>query len=174
MSQTALQIPRLKHGERLPVWESWDHKYTIALESAVACETECKPLITEHWMEIANYKDKYPLEPDWPAIRRLEADGNVILLVLREAGRMIGYSMFITRKHLHYNMIVADNDILFLEPTKRKSKLGVQLIIESERACAAAGVDKITWHMKPKKSFIDLLLRLGYVHEEQIAGKVLK
>ena len=150
-------------------------KLEIAVEPLALASYNCESLLKQHWLEIANYKDKFPLEPRWDAIFQLEREGRIVLLTLRREGKLIGYSMFVLNKHLHYaSMMVATNDILFVAPTERDFRLGYMLIIQSEKYLKSLKVDKVTWHMKPHKSFAKLLEKIGgYTHEEEIYGKLL-
>ena len=99
----------IMEAQRSPeiLWEKGD--YQIRKESVSEAAKDANALLKQHWLEIANYKDRVPLEPSWDDVYDLERRGAVILLTLREKGELIGYSMFITRWHLHYKQIVADN-----------------------------------------------------------------
>lgn len=161
-----------KELERKCLW--WEGDHVIAVESVELAQPDCNKLIQLHWKEIANWKGEVPLEPRWEEIHALERDGRIVLLTLRENGELIGYSMFVLNIHLHYrSLTVATNDVLFVRPDKRKSRLGLRLIKESEKYVKEIGANKITWHMKPFKSFGDILEKLGYTHEELIYGKYL-
>lgn len=154
-----------------------DGEYEITVEKlANSIDQVADVLIKEHWFEIANYKSKVKLEPRWQALLQLEQENRIILLVLRKNKCMIGYCMFVLNNHLHYaNLLTATNDVLFVTATERKSKLGFCLITESERYLKTINVDKVTWHMKPHRSFAKLLHRIGgYLHEEEIYGKLLR
>lgn len=151
-------------------------KLEIAQESFALASYGCESLIKQHWLEIANYKDEVPLEPRWEDIASLERQGRIYILTLRRDSVLIGYSMFVINIHLHYKSLkrIATNDILFVAPTERDIKLGYMLIVQSEKCMKALGMDKITWHMKPGKSFAPLLKKIGgYKHEEEIYGKLL-
>lgn len=135
---------------------------------------ECADLIKEHWEEIANYKDTIPLAPVWSRLHEYEKNNCLYVLTLREAEKLIGYSVFILNLHLHYeSLLVGCNDVLFVTKNRRNSRYGIQLILESEKYLKSKGVNKITWHMKPHRSFAPILERLGYKHEELTYGRLL-
>lgn len=160
------------HAERKVLWTKDSHE--IAVETVAAAQPDCDFLIKLHWKEIANWKNEIPLEPRWEEIHGLEREGRIALITLREAGELIGYSMFVLNIHLHYrSLTVATNDILYVRPDKRKSRLGLQLIKESQKYVKEIGATKITWHMKPHMNFSAILEKLGYTHEELVYGKYL-
>lgn len=135
---------------------------------------DIQPLIVRHWREIANYQDEIALDPDWDRYRQLEDAHALVIISCRRDGALIGYSFFLITRHIHYkNCVMAGNDVLFLDPSERKSGLGQRLITESERFLSGLGVNRIIWHVKPKHDFSPLLLKLGYMHEEIVMGKLL-
>lgn len=146
----------------------------IAVEPLSRATKDCDALLREHWLEIANYKDKVPLEPRWDEIYALEREGRIVTITVREKGQLIGYAMFVLNIHLHYkSLTVATNDILFIKPDKRHGRLGLRLMQEAEKYLKDIGANKITWHMKPHKDFSKLVEGMGYTHEEAIYGKLI-
>lgn len=151
-----------------------------------------EPLLTQHWGEIANYKDTVPLEPDWSMYEKLEAKGAFWACVVEEIKpaykengeeifldncpllrNIIGYSAFYISNHPHYKSLrVAENDVIYLHPEYRKTGIGLKLIQESEKMLKDLGVQKIQWHVKLKHDFTPLLERLGYRKEDILMGKI--
>ena len=135
---------------------------------------DIKPLLENHWQEVANYKDKVPLKPDFNKYQTLEKNKVLVIVTCRDNEKLVGYSIFFLSKHLHYTTcLVASNDILFLDKTYRKGRTGIKLIQESERLLKNMGVNRIIWHIKPKNNFSPILIRMGYIQEEIIMGKFL-
>jgi GNAT superfamily N-acetyltransferase len=153
------------------LWSQGDYK--IQVELLEEASKGCHDLLTKHWMEIAHYKDEVSLNPRWAEFYALEKVNKLVILTLRQEETLIGYSMFVLNNHLHYDILVAFNDILYVHPDKRKSKFGLQLISESEKYLKSIGVRKVQWHVKPHMDFSAVLLRREYVHEENIFGKLL-
>ena len=154
------------------LWEKGE--YAIRREMLANVRDEIADIAVEHWEEIAGYKDTVPLDPLWEYFEDFEKTGRLFVFTLRENDKLIGYSVFWTGVHLHYRSLnVATNDLLFVTKSKRHGRLGLQLIIECEKYLKTRGVNKLTWHMKPHKSFAPLLERLGYKHEELIYGKLI-
>ena len=133
-----------------------------------------QPLIEAHWREIANYQDSVPLSPDWDMYQRLQDKGSLVIIIVEEDDQMIGYSVFIVVKHLHYtSLLVAQNDVLFLRADRRKAGIGLRLITESEKILKTKNVNKVQWHVKLKHDFSPLLERMGYMKEDIILGRII-
>ncbi len=90
-------------------------------------------MFKSHWEEVAHYKDKIPLKVDLESIKIAEEKGKLVSVVMEEEGEIIAYAMFIVSRHLHYKILYAHNDVIFLRKDKRKTGLGRQLIEESEK-----------------------------------------
>lgn len=145
----------------------------ISVEKLDMASIGCQHLLTQHWHEIANYQDEIALNPRWEELRKLEKLNKLIILTLRKDQELIGYSIFVTNNHLHYDISVAFNDILYVAPAYRKSKFGLELIAQSEIYLKTIGCKKIQWHIKPHMDWSSLLKRRGYIHEELVYGKLL-
>ena len=146
----------------------------IQRETYAQIAPDMRALIEDHWREIAHYQDKVALDPDWEGYQHLEENGTLIIVAARDAGRLVGYSIFLICRHLHYKQcVVAMNDVLYLKPEYRGKMVGARLIAESEAIVKAAGAHRITWHIKPAHDFSALLARRGYNHEELVMGKLL-
>ena len=50
---------------------------------------------------------------------------------------------------------------------------GIKLLKFSEKFMIDIGANKITWHVKHKNDFRNILYRMGYVDEDIIVGKML-
>lgn len=147
----------------------------VRVEQYATVIGEIKPLLELHWQEIATDRDAIPLDPNFEQYRAMEAAGNLVILTAREAGALIGYSIFFLIRHPHYQSTVfAMNDILFVTPAKRGGRAGLRLIRESERVMRERGASKISWHIKAMHDFSPLLHRIGYATEEIILAKLLK
>lgn len=154
------------------LWQKGD--FIIRREMLANLRDEAEDITKLHWEEIANYKDTIPLEPDWDQMLNFEKLGRFYVLTLRENDILIGYATFQINTHLHYkSLIVGNNTLLFIKPDKRLGRLGGQMIDESEKYLKTKGINKITWHMKPHRSFAPLLERRGYKHEESTHGKLI-
>ncbi len=144
---------------------------------------ELLPLLEKHYEEITLNKDVVTLAPDWGRYADIEAAGKFYIFLLRDEGKLVGYSAFFLDTHLHYSdLLVASNDVLYIDPAYRKTGDGATLIKFSESCLSAMGAQKITWHVKFNKTingveqlldFRPLLHRSGYADEETLVGKII-
>lgn len=146
----------------------------FAVESIANVIEEIKPLLTLHWEEIAGYKDSIPLDPDYEKYETMAQQGRLVIVTARDAGKLIGYSIFFLVNHMHYkSTLFAVNDVIFMLAEYRKGMAGVKLIKLSEVATKSVGAIKISWHLKPDHDFRPILERLGYKMDEYSMGKLL-
>jgi len=143
--------------------------------SQIRASGELEALLRAHYEEIALYRDRVSLEPDWETYELLEERGRLVCLTGRDDGVLIGYAAFFVFPHPHYRShIVATNDVIFVRRDQRKgSTAGLRLIRESERVLAEVGAHRVVWHVKPKNDWSAILERLGYHQEEIMMGKLL-
>jgi GNAT superfamily N-acetyltransferase len=131
-------------------------------------------LLQLHYDEVALHRDAVPLDPNWARYAMTEEAGQLAIFTARDAGRVVGYSVFFVSPHMHYDStLTAVNDVLFLHPAYRKGACGIRLIKFSEQELKAQGVKRVLWHIKFNKDFSAILHRLGYADEEKIVGKML-
>lgn len=144
---------------------------------------ELLPLLQKHYDELTLNKDVVELAPDWARYADIEEAGKLYIFTLRDGPTLVGYSLFFLDTHLHYaDLLVASNDVLFVDPAYRKTGDGAKLIQFSEDCLTALGARKITWHVKFNKfvngveqllDFRPLLHRAGYADEETMVGKII-
>jgi hypothetical protein len=148
---------------------------TIQREIISGCINGVLPLLAMHWEEVALHKEKVQLDPDLDRYREFERSNALRIFTARDGEILIGYSVFIVQKHLHYNgCLIAANDVLFLHKEYRGgTTAGLRLIKESERMLREDGVMRCIWHIKPKNDWSAILARLGYEQEEIVMGKLL-
>jgi hypothetical protein len=164
-------ILKLPQRSCLIVHEPWTGRF----------ERDFSALIPFHWREIALYQDRIPLDIDYEQYRRLEFQHKLMVLACRdlETDHLVGYSIFIVVKHIHYKSTVfAMNDMLWLRPNYRRGLAGYRLVRESERVLRQMGAQKINWHCKlhpkglPMKNLLQTR-KLGYEVDEVSLGRML-
>ena len=149
-------------------------KLAFARESVLGVADEIIPLLEMHYDEIALHKDVIKLDPDWSRYVAMEETGNCHVFTMRECGVLIGYGVFFTSQHIHYQKTkVAHNDILYLVPDCRRGLSAIKFIKFCEDEMKAIGVNKMTWHIKKANDWSAILHRQGYDTEEVVVGKVL-
>lgn len=121
-------------------------------------------LFQQHWDEIALNKNLMVLKPDREQYEAIEALGRLLVLAVFDAvGEMVGYSVTIVMPHLHYaDLRVASNDVLFVSKPYRRTRLGLQLIRETEEKAKARGARLMLWHAKQGTALEALMPKLGY------------
>jgi GNAT superfamily N-acetyltransferase len=143
--------------------------------------SDADDLLRMHYQELTLDKHLVQLAPMHERYAKLEAAGKLEVYTARHDGALVGYSLFVVDRHIHYrDLLVASNDVLYLHPEYRRGMAGIKLIRYSEEMLAERGVDKVFWHIKfnrepgDKKDFRAIMHRMGYGDEEVVVGKILK
>jgi GNAT superfamily N-acetyltransferase len=102
---------------------------TFAIERFSDVYGELKPLLVEHYAEISTHKDHgVPLEPIEDAYRAREVDGSLLMVIGREAGKIVAYFVCFIAPGLHYrSCLTCSPDIFYVERTKRGKQIAVQM-----------------------------------------------
>lgn len=132
------------------------------------------PLIEEHYLELALDKRLMVLKPNTKVYEGLELENRVIALGAFVGDEMVGYSVNVLVQHLHYaDLLVAQNDIVFIASAHRHGRLGIALIQRTEIAAKERGAKLMLWHAKQRTALEQLLPRMGYGVFETILSKEL-
>ena len=124
---------------------------------------EIKPLLEQHWQEIAVHKDRFPLNPDYEKYEIMDKMGILHIVTAREDGVLIGYFISFVMPHLHYrDCIFAMNDILFIAKKHRHGSLGTKLIYHAKEELKKIGAHRLCLHVKIDHDFGPLLERMGF------------
>lgn len=136
---------------------------------------EAQWLLREHWDEVAKNKQIMVLEPDWDKYEQLENSNALVSVgVFTPANMLIGYSVNVLVNHLHYkSLLVCQNDVLYVSKPHRRSRVGLDLIHETEKQAKTRGAQLMLWHAKPKTALDHIMPRIGYDTHETIYSKVL-
>jgi len=130
---------------------------------------EAKPLLVEHYLEIAHYQD-IPLEPDYASYASLEDAGITRVYTARNEGELIGYAVFFVRKNIHYSSsLQAIQDIIYIHPKYRGQ--GGRFIVWCDAQLKAEGVQVVYHHVKASHNWGPLLERIGYQLIDHIYGR---
>lgn len=142
---------------------------TYQLDSYSSIKDEIRPLLNDHWEEIAINKEHIKLNPDWKEYARLDSIGALRCFTARKDGELIGYFVVIIRKSLHYSdHLFAYNDIIFLTKDGRRGTTGYKLIKYVTQEISKEGVSLMIVNTKTHQPFDPLLKRLGYNHSENL------
>lgn len=138
-------------------------------------EKEIKPLLEEHWEEIAVNKDFIKLNPDWEAYNELENRGILYIFTAREEEELVGYFVVLVQKSLHYkDHFFATNDVIFVQASHRKGLTGANLVTFAEKCLKDDGVSLLVVNTKCHKPFDRLLSWLGFNEVERVYSKLLR
>lgn len=144
----------------------------IAEESLKECLEELKPLLEEHYKEVALYQDKIDLAPEYDKYAALEDSGNLHTIVVRDSGKVIGYYISFIDTHIHYmNTLYAINDVIYLDPEYRHTSVSSDLLEYAEKSLKEIGVSVITLHMKTYLPFEGLAKKHGFDKVEYCYSK---
>lgn len=145
---------------------------TYACESLSSIRQQIDSLLVEHWEEIALYKDRVPLAPNWAKYQEIEEQKKLVIVSARSEGTLIGYCFWFFVDHIHYQgHTVAVNDVIFLKKEFRRGRIGLELIRQAEYYAIVCGADRISWHVKTSNDWTPILTRMGYALEELIMSK---
>lgn len=140
---------------------------TAQHESFEACLEEMKPLLPLHWEELALFRDKMPLDPDYAYFVRQERAGQLQFVTLRQAGELLGYYVGMIGPSPHYkSTLTAKMDVIYLVPEHRGAGAGGMLMAEIRRGLKQRGV-KLWWMGSKNHKPIEALFRaFGFTDEE--------
>jgi len=148
---------------------------TYQEEKLSKIEEELRPMLVEHYHEIAMYKDKISLVPDWDRYYTLEDSGILKVATVRDSGILVGYYIIMVVPNLHYSEdLYAVNDIVLIKPEYRNAKIGVGLFSFVENWMRDLGVSVMTMHMKTSQPFDKLCEGMGWDYTERLYTKCIK
>ena len=136
---------------------------------------QMEPLLPLHWDEIALNKHLMVLKPQLEVYEANAANGRLLCIgAWNSEGALVGYSLTMVLPHPHYaDLIVAQNDLLFLLPEHRKTGQGGALIVLTEHLAAVRGARLMLWHAKKGTDLDIALSRAGYPVQDIIYSKEL-
>lgn len=99
-------------------------------ENMLSIKQELLPLFEKHYDEVGAFGGiKTGLNIQWAAYAVLEEKGMLHFVTARSGKKLVGYYVSIIAPHLHFkNILVAENDTLFLRKKYRTGLEGCRLI----------------------------------------------
>jgi GNAT superfamily N-acetyltransferase len=138
---------------------------------------ELKPHFDPHWQELALNQDKVPLDPQYAVYFERENVGQVLLVVLREAGKVVAYFVGFVAPALHYQTcLTLQMDIFWLHPDYRDADsltqleahmLSMQLFEAVREEAKRRGVKRVFFGSKLHKDASRVFEELGMVEVER-------
>lgn len=123
---------------------------------------EVYPLLEKHYHEVAHFQD-IPLNPDFDAYMGAHNNDLVRFFTARRNGELVGYCIFFVKTNAHYkDSLQAQQDVLFIDPSIRKTGVGFFFLQYCDENLRKEGVQAVYHHMKAGLPFNKLLESLNY------------
>lgn len=136
-------------------------------ETLIEVTFDIRKLTEDHYEEVAMYKDKIALAPDFETYALLEREGKLAMFTARLGGDLCGYVCFTIGNHLHYrNTIMANNDLFYVSPSHRKHGVGRELLRFAEKSLKELGIDVVLMRTKTSNNFGKFLVEEDYDEAE--------
>lgn len=149
-------------------------KTEIRLATVDEMLAQANVLFEEHYEEIARNKQVMKLKPDEKAYYKLEKANQLFILSAWQNDVLIGYSVNFVLNHPHYaDLLLAQNDLLYIKKEMRGSRAGLKLIKETETHATLLGCKLMLWHAKENTALGAILPRLKYGVQDIIYSKEL-
>ena len=136
---------------------------------------EFQQLTDGHWRKLALDQDTVPLNPRWEIYFAKEQAGELMFVVLRDLGRMVGYWLAFIAPGLHYQTcLTAQMDIWNVLPEYEKTMAALVLMRAVEREYARRGVNRSFAGEKLHLPCGRLYKAFGYKPVEQYYSKLIR
>lgn len=117
---------------------------------------------------------EFAIEPDEEAYQALSDSGKLILLTLRDEGKLVGYVIGFSYRALHHKKITGGiGDSIYVEPDYRPSHTWA-LAKRFEEEMRRLGVEIIGWPVTPDGPVCEVLKARGYVGDDIVMEKRLR
>lgn len=145
---------------------------TTHVEKFSSCYLEMQNLNKDHYNEISVHKRyNIRLEPDYDRYFKLENEGSLLYVTLRNQGKIVGYYIGFILTDLHYkSCLSAFQDILFISLKARGQNAFPLLVNAVECEAKRRGCKRITFGVKEnhklhmQKQLIDLEYKPFEIH----------
>lgn len=118
-------------------------------------------LLQAHKDEAGMFGDDVMLSPDWRRYANLSEVGAACLITAKDdEGIIRGYTVNFLHRHIHYDLMIAVNDIIYLQKGYRGH--AIHLLKRTERLMKNAGAEVFSICVKPHIDFRPVLEKLGY------------
>lgn len=136
---------------------------TYQREHVLQVLPELKPLLEDHYKELALDQDKIPLDPDWAEYDRLEKLLRYHFYTVRDQGQLIGYYGCIIGGHLHYlSTPHAITDLFWINPAYRKLGIGREFFENIEFLLRQFSIKKVVCGAKAVANHQKFFESLGW------------
>lgn len=140
---------------------------TWAVEPFPPFLEEAKALFPAHWDELALNKDQVPLDPQYEIYLERDRRGEVVVIVGRSSGILVGYFVGFVAPGLHYRTcLTLTMDIFYVVPEHR-GRQGLRLFRAVEAEAKRRGVQRMFVGSKLHADASWLFEKLGYTEVER-------
>jgi len=123
---------------------------------------EAKALFPAHWEELALNQDTVPLDPQYEVYLERDSRGEIIVIVGRSSGKLVGYFVGFVAPGLHYRTcLTLTMDIFYVVPEHR-GRQGIRLFRAVEAEAKRRGVQRMFVGSKLHADASWLFEKLGY------------
>lgn len=138
------------------------------------CVDELRGIWKEQWQSLGTYKDRIELAVDEPKYEQAEATGILIVVTMRDDGKLIGYFTGMTTPHMHHSgVMICWSDVYYLLPEYRKGANGMRFLQAVMRLLKDAGVIKLYLSTKVHEDHGALLEVIGMKLTDRVYTKFL-
>lgn len=138
---------------------------------------ELKPLLIDHWRELALNQDKVPLDVRWEVYEEACKNNGLLFVTMRDEGKLAGYFVGFVAPGLHYRAcLTLQMDVFWIHPDYRgeDSLEKVEELMHAEglfkmvqAQAKLRGVQRIFAGSKLHKDASFLFEQLGYTEVER-------
>lgn len=147
---------------------------TAQIESFTAAAAELAEIFPVHWQELALFKDRMPLAPQWQEYAKRERDGVLFLATVRWNGKLAGYYTAQVAPGFHYgSTLTGTHDLIYVAPEFRDKGLAFPLfrLVERELKRRGAKLWFSGYKVHNPLGMPQLLDRLGFVPADTYCAK---
>lgn len=114
---------------------------TAQVEQFADCQTELAAIFPLHWGELAKFKDRMPLMPQYGEYVRRNEAGGLLLITVRVDGQVMAYYTVQIAPGFHYETtLTATMDLCYIHPEVRNKGLSAPLFRAVEKELRRRGV----------------------------------
>ena len=150
----------------------------IKVENLEEVAKELPPLLTRYWHERGD--PDVVMDPDWQALLRQSAMGNVVLVTVRHDKAMVGFAFNLVHTHPSHRTVPHFTTLWFwLDPAYRVGAFGLKFarknlsLLEEKAKAYGAPINRL-FIAAPDERTATLYERAGYTFLEAVYVKVLK
>ena len=130
-------------------------------------------LLEPHWHEAGRDHDQVPMDVDWVHYARLEREGKVFIVTMREDSALVGYGTWFVTPHPNYkSTLFATANVYYIKPGYR-TRWKRALFEAGEDESRKRGCKRIVNRAKSQNHAGELFAEMGYTAIEIAYEKLL-